>query len=554
MRGGFVARFGPGDGHLLENAVGAFRWHGGQPERHQGHGLDIAVLAHEEDGPWVETGPTCTRVAHGAEVAPLAQLEQADGRFAAIESDGTVVRASRDAFGLAALFYRRFAGALWLATEIGPLVSLGDTGPDLEELVARMALQRAPDRAGWRGIWRVLPGERLHLTAEGRISSTAHWDPAALIGTYQGSRDDAMAEFKELLGASVARGQAPGCGLLVSGGLDSASVAALVQPSAGPPRCVHVAFPTMNTTDERHYARDVAEKMGVPLEIVDGAVTPWDPDDDLAVSGGVPYDWLPYGIEEGALDRLAQEGVTVALDGHDGDGVVGSPGGEWGELATRGEFRRLAQLGRAYGPRRLAAGLVNDIVPGARTLVPGRRPSPTINQRTERYFTGPMRAALRAADHQRPGRPATRWRLKQLQPLLPGATVNMEQKELLAASRGIDMRHPFASRALAHLLVSLPCALKADPGRPKAFVRDALEGVIAPSVGERRSLNTYLDVVAHRAGSGRCIDLVRASGIRLPFIDYEQLFRDADEEPERLSVFFVVYLTRAHAFAARGAG
>jgi hypothetical protein len=141
--------------------------------------------------------------------------------------------------------------------------------------------------------------------------------------------------------------------------------------------------------------------------------------------------------------------------------------------------------------------------------------------------------------------------MKQLQPLLPGATVNMEQKELLAASRGIDMRHPFANRHLAELLLSLPCALKADPERPKAFVRDALEGLVAPSVGERRSLSTYLGVVGHRVDPGRCMELIRASRVRLPFVDYDQLFRDADEEPERLTVFFLVYITRAHAFAGR---
>ncbi len=557
MRGGFVACFGPHEAGLLLRALEAFRWHHGEAVHHEGHDLSVAALAHEEDGPDVESGPACIRVAFGRAVAPVAEVEAADGRFAALECDGNVVRATRDAFGLAPLFYRPFAGAMWFSTEIGPLVALGDTGPDLEALVARMAYQPSPARTGWRGIWRVLPGERVDFTVERRVSSTMHWDPARVLGSYRGDRETAMAEFRERLEASVGRSQAKGCGILLSGGLDSAAVAAYARPSDGPPFCVHVSYPTLTTTDERDYARDVAASIGAPLEIVDGPITPWDPDVDLDVTGGVPYDWLPYGIEEGALGRMAREGVAVALDGHDGDGVVGPHGGEWGELATRGRLLRLAQLARQHGTKSLVGGLVMDLVPlRARVSVLRRfRPGPTITQRDERYFTGPLRESLRAADHHRSGSlPTTRWRLKQLQPLLPGATVNMEQKELLAASVGIDMRHPFASRHLAHLLVSLPCALKADPLRPKAFMRDALAGVVPASVGERRTMSNYLGVVAHRVDAGRCMDLIRASGVRLPFIDYDRLFRDADEEPERLTVFFLVYITRAHAFGARAAG
>ncbi len=556
MRGGFVACFGAHDPKVLERAAAAFRWHRGRGEHWEGHGLAVDALIDHDDGPTVEIDSTGIRLVYGAPIAPLAQLEAGDGRFAALESDGRVVQASRDAFGLAPLFYRPFRGAMWFSTEMAPLVSLGGTGPDLEALVGAMAYHPCPVRTGWRDIWRVLPGERVQVNSERRVSSTVHWDPVPLFGTYRGSRSEALVEFRERLAAAVERSVAEDCGLMLSGGFDSAAVAVLAPPSARPPRCVHVTFPSLPVTDEHVYARDVAEAASAPLQMTEGPVTPWDPYEDLDAWGCVPYNWLPYGIEESALGKMAAEGLTVALDGHDGDGVVGHPGGEWGELAMRGELRRIAELTRSHGPKAMVAGLVVDLLPPrARVLALRRlRHGPTVPERSERYLGDSFGASLRNADHHRWGRRAERWRVKQLQPLRPGATFSMEQKELFGARFGIDVRHPFASRHLASLMISLPCGIKADPQRPKAFVADALSDMLPACLRERRRPSNYLPVVAHRVDIGRCVDLVRASGIRLPFIDYERLFRDADEEPERLTVFLLVSLARAHAFAVRATG
>src|SRR5207237_10496849 len=98
------------------------------------------------------------------------------------------------AFGLAPLFHRRYQGATWLATEIAPLVALGETEPDTFALAAKIAHFPAHDRTGWAGIRRVLPGSRVEIGTDGLVRSAPYWDPGAGLGSYLGAWEDGVAE------------------------------------------------------------------------------------------------------------------------------------------------------------------------------------------------------------------------------------------------------------------------------------------------------------------------------------------------------------------------
>src|SRR5262247_1855767 len=113
MRGGFVACLGLGaEPAFVERAAERLRWHGGQPASCRAGALLIASRADADQGPFVETHAGTTRLVHGASVAPLAELRRRSTRFAAIEWDGAVLRAGRDALGQVPLFYRRLPDAL----------------------------------------------------------------------------------------------------------------------------------------------------------------------------------------------------------------------------------------------------------------------------------------------------------------------------------------------------------------------------------------------------------------------------------------------------------
>jgi asparagine synthase (glutamine-hydrolysing) len=548
MRGGFVACLGAGP-HLVERAAERLRWHRGEPVSHRVGDLTIACLVDPQQGPFAETGARTARLVHGATPSPLDELRRSATRFAAIEWDGTTLHAGRDALGLAPLFYRRLPDSLWLATEVAPLMDLHAPTPDVEALSALAGFVPIDDRTGWRGIHRVLPGGALAFSANDHsVHAAEAWNPAPLIGQYRGTRADALAEFRERFATATRACFEAGCGITLSGGLDSGAVALTASTQCGGlPHLVHVQFASLPGTDERRFAAAVAERVGATLHTVAGCVSPWDVDAELELLS-IPYNRFPYGIEEAALGHFAAAGITVALDGHDGDGVLGPRGVEWGELLLAHEFTRLAGYWRGYGTRRALRGFASDFVPAA-IRPPGWRHA-TYMQSVARYLTNPLRAQTLRDDIFRWRWPSTAWRARQLRPLLPRSTVSLECKELEAARHGVDLRHPFADRALVEFLISLPCAIKSDPGQAKALMQDALADLYPPTL-EQRPKSDYRPVVSRRVDTHRWLERIRTSTLRLPGIDYAQLLADAEHRIERIPLFLVVNLARVHEFVRR---
>jgi hypothetical protein len=113
------------------------------------------------------------------------------------------------------------------------------------------------------------------------------------------------------------------------------------------------------------------------------------------------------------------------------------------------------------------------------------------------------------------------------------------------------MRHPFADRDLVEFLVALPCALKVDPACSKALLKEALGDALPRVVRQRANKSDYMAVVRHRVDRGRCIERVRQSGVRLPHVDYAQLFLDAETCLESMPEFLLLNLARLHTFAAQ---
>lgn len=552
MRGAFVACFGnPDDPGALERIAEKHRWHRGIAEYHAAHGLHAAVLADSGDGPTFEVGRDRVRLVHGAPASDLAELQRAGERFAAVECDGRELWATRDPLGLCPLFYRVSGGALWLSTEIAPLVALGGTTPDLSALSSHVALVPQESCTGWTGIFRVLPGCSLRVTTDLRIESRRYWKPQDLIGTYRDDSEHAQAELRAHLLAAVDRCANGQSGILLSGGLDSTAVAAAAAEGGHADRLVHVTFDGFRDADEKRYAQATADAIGRKLDLVPGDLSLWDPARDLDGSV-VPYLTPPQLTADAGLARLAELGARVALDGNDGDGVLGYVGREWGELVLTRRFARLRDLAATYGGRRVLFGVADDLLPPALWLraLRGRPPRDlTYLQRTERYFAPQLWRRMREADLSRWRSPFGDWRARQLRQVMPVTTMRMEEHELRAARFGLDMRHPFADRRLVEFLISLPAAIKSDPFEPKALLRRAVSGMVPDEVIRRPEKAPYFDVVEQRVDPARCLALIKTSGARLPLVDYNAVFEDAargDGPP----LFLLMQLARAHAFTA----
>ena len=209
-------------------------------------------------------------------------------------------------------------------------------------------------------------------------------------------------------------------------------------------------------------------------------------------------------------------------------------------MGARGDVRRRGGV---------AGGVANDVLPPAVLDTLRRRPprAPTYLEHIERYFDPALHERMRAADHERWRPPIREWRLRQLRQVSPVTTVRIEEHELRGARYGVDLRHPFADRKLVEFLVSLPAAIKSDPMRAKALLRDALAGHAPDEVVQRSEKPGYLSVLERRVDRGRCLDWVKESGIRLPLRELrEPLPRRRAEAP----LFLLLLLARAHVFAA----
>ncbi len=283
------------------------------------HELRRELSAHEIRG----SGDTPV-IPHLYEDHGLAFVERLDGMFAIALWDATNERLvlGRDRLGKKPLVWTRLSdGTFAFASEAKAFLELPGfrAEPDLLALDAYLALGYVPgDRTGLAGVHRVLPGHLLVVEGASQRSEQ-YWEPRAS-NTVLLAHGDWLASVRaEVTGAVRKRlvADVP-LGALLSGGIDSAIVVALMaQASSEPVRTFTVGFAD-ERYDERRYARAVAERWGtqhedVVLEPDAGATLPRLVDafdEPLADEAALPL----YLICE-----AARKHVTVALTGDGGD-------------------------------------------------------------------------------------------------------------------------------------------------------------------------------------------------------------------------------------------
>jgi asparagine synthase (glutamine-hydrolysing) len=228
---------------------------------------------------------------------------------------------ARDRLGKKPLLYMRLAdGTLAFASELKALLRLPgvEREVDLDAIDAYLALQYVPgDRTALRGIHKVPPGHVLVVEAAGE-QLHRYWQPQPADAS---ASDD---EWLERVHATVAEAvrkrlvaDVP-LGALLSGGIDSSIVVALMaQASAEPVRTFTVGFAD-ERYDERTYARAVAERYGTAHEELEIVADVAETLPRLAAS----YD-EPLGDEAAfptfLIAEQARRHVTVALAGDGGD-------------------------------------------------------------------------------------------------------------------------------------------------------------------------------------------------------------------------------------------
>jgi asparagine synthase (glutamine-hydrolysing) len=254
-----------------------------------------------------------------------------DGMFAFAVWDGRRRRIllARDRVGKKPLYYAWDGRRLTFASEIKSLrvCPWVDSTPMWEAVPRYLAWGYVP----WpdtmhAGIRQLPPGSWMALERDRLSEPVAYWSPP-IAKRGSGSRvswEHATARIDELLRVAVERrlvSDVP-LGVLLSGGLDSSAVVAIMSELGVRARTFTVSVRDEPSYDERRFARVVAERFGsehTEIEVRADAASLlerllWFLDQPFADSSAVPM----YLIAE-----AAREHVTVALTGDGGDEVFG---------------------------------------------------------------------------------------------------------------------------------------------------------------------------------------------------------------------------------------
>jgi asparagine synthase (glutamine-hydrolysing) len=406
---------------------------------------------------------------------------------------------ARDQLGVRSLFLHRRPDGLCFAGEIRDLLALLPTrpSPDPVSLAHWLATSSRPGSATlYRGICRLNPGAALMLDRD-RMREHVYWAPVFDEPVAQAEPQLAR-EVRAALERAVRRRIGPHAdtGVLMSGGLDSASIAAAAATRApGRVRAYAGVFPDHPAVDESELIAELRRALrldGVTAKVRPGGLLAsalahqreW----QLPLLGWGDFWMLPL------LHAARAQGIETMLGGDGGDELFGSRSYLLADRLRQGHPLQALRLARelpgaAYGPsRRELARMV------AKAGVAGALP-----YRLHRLLRAP-RARAQAPTWLR--RQTRRDLLESEDPLAwkrmdgprwwAGAAHDVtrkieeigvfEHQRRQAAAAGLQARHPLFDLELIELGLRQPPLATFDRYRSRPVLRAAVAGLLPDSV------------------------------------------------------------------------
>lgn len=300
-------------------------------------------------------------------------LTRANGMFAFAlwDRDARRLTLGRDRFGQKPLYYGRCGATVLFGSELKALRAhpAFDAGIDRGALTLFLRHAYVPSPYTiHQGIAKLPPGTTVEVSADGTIGAPSAWwsasavAEAGLADPFAGTPDEAVDALEEVLKDAVGQCMVSDVplGAFLSGGIDSSTVAALMQAQSNRPvKTFSIGFDVPGYNEATH-AKAVAKHLGTDhtelyvTEAEAQGVIPRLPalyDEPFADSSQIPT-FL--------VSQLARRQVTVGLSGDGGDELFG------GYTRHTQVPRLAARLGRLPRPlRRAAAALALAVPPAA---------------------------------------------------------------------------------------------------------------------------------------------------------------------------------------------
>ncbi|ESZ03852.1 lasso peptide isopeptide bond-forming cyclase [Mesorhizobium sp. M1060] len=507
---------------------------------------------------------------------------QGDFAFAIWDAERRQLFCVRDHFGVKPFYYHSSDRRFVFASEIGPILDVGGVDMRISEHQISGFLAGLPDNpqsTAYADIFRLPARHSLTVTGN-QVVLRRYWQ---IEPSPRPMRSDTAEEFRHLFSQSVRnrmRGT-PAVGAMLSGGLDSSSiacVAGLQNAAQRKPRLptFSLMFEKGSPMDERPFIEAVLGQ-----EKVDGTL--------ISVGNYAPFAEFERILEEQEETFLAPglsltrdiyrtagaKGMRVLLDGHGGDEVVSQGHGHLHELAYAGKWmelwRELRSASNTYGDGMLGlyykfltlygpAWRVAKIMRFANRAInklrrhPAGRPAtswrglinPDLAMRTdlvERFrragYMSPAVSASETLTH--------RWLLSN--GMVPHA---FEVLDKAAANFGVEPRYPFWDKPLVEFCLALPGAEKLNQGFGRSVLRRAMEGILPPAVQWRRDkIDFTSNLVKGMLGNHRdLLDkvLVKDAARIAPYVNLPEVtaaYGRISSQPEAATLPDVQYVWRS---------
>ncbi len=396
----------------------------------------------------------------------------------------------RDHLGDRALFYTAHEHQVVIASEPWAVAAAYKSQPSLNErAIAHYFAITAPEdgQTFFNNIYELLPAHILKFTPNGK-TQRQYWQ-IDFEKQIRYKTDEEYAEvFLHLLEESVKsqmRASTP-VGVLMSGGLDSTSVASLVARLIAPKPLTTFSyvFDSFPECDERAYINTVKEKYN--LRSVQIPCDDLPPYCDMETHTPNPNEPLenPYRtVHERTAAEMRQAGLRVILNGAFGDHLYAADR-EWlADLLAEGFAKRAWQETkkyiREYGirsffkariPQRAARRLVDSIPYGRHLYRKSRKP---------RWMTPYAHSLLPDIVRQDPK--------KERNGLSAGIQASTHHSHYFFKSTklGFELRSPYRNRRLIEFTLALPAYQIYQNGFHKYILRNALQGILPEKIASR---------------------------------------------------------------------
>jgi len=412
-------------------------------------------------------------------------LARIDGMYALaiLDRDARVLHLARDRFGEKPLCYAAADGRFAYGSDAGTLAALPWVGTALDPLSLEryLALHYVPgDRTIYRGVRRVLPGERLEVPLDAPVARRVRYYVPKLAAAASVD-DDALAARVEHAVASRLVADVP-VGVFLSGGLDSSIVATLAARHLPGVLTFSMGFASV-AHDESEYARELAAAIGsrhhhftfddasfaTLVPVVAAAL-----DEPLGDQALLPVYWLA---------REARRHATVVLSGEGADEVFAGYG-YYAPLSPHAGV--VAAVKRALGADPAGALRLVDNVPPTTpsgfpllTDVAGRaRLVPGSAIRDDAWETSLCAWLARAHD------PLQRATAADLATWLPDDLLVKYDRMAMAVS--LEGRAPFLEPGLVESAFALPPAERMSGGQSKVALRRIAQRWLPERIHARR--------------------------------------------------------------------